>query len=111
MTYTVDEQRERTASALRAIREDVGLTQSELAARMGKSSAAISAAETTNGIDSLKIMRAYEESMQVPFGTILMRAGLIDMPSSAQEAIKADAELGQDAKFFLLKAYALASTG
>ena len=94
------------------MRTEAGLTQAELGGRMGRTGGIISQAENTEGINSITKMRDYESALGVPYGSILLRAGLIEYHDGPNvvAAIKAASELSPDAKNFLLKAYALSAS-
>lgn len=70
-----DAQKEQIAAAIRAARRSRGLTQEELAERIGRSSASLSNLERAQAVPSVETLLSLADVLEVPVGTFLEPAG------------------------------------
>ncbi|MFP5319590.1 MAG: helix-turn-helix domain-containing protein [Acidimicrobiia bacterium] len=91
--------------ALRAVREEQGLTQDQLASTTGIYQSTLSRWERDERLPDLTELRQVEQALGVPAGHILLRAGLVDEVTSVEQAIAGDARLTDEGKTYVLTSY------
>jgi transcriptional regulator with XRE-family HTH domain len=98
---------------LRAQRQAAGLSLRDLSERTEVSNAYLSQLERGLNEPSLSVLRAIAGALDVPLGTLLARAGLLDGetdaggagPRDTEAAIQADRNLSEAQRFALLSIY------
>ena len=94
---------------LRAQRQAAGLSLRELSERTDVSNAYLSQLERGLNEPSLSVLSAIAAALDVPLGTLLARAGLLDGegpgPRDTEAAIQADPQLSAEQRFALLSIY------
>jgi transcriptional regulator with XRE-family HTH domain len=98
---------------LRARRRAAGLSLRELSARTGVSNAYLSQLERGRHEPSLGVLRAVATALDVPLGTLLSRAGLLEEGGGedaggvldTEEAIMQDPALSEPHRYALLSVY------
>jgi transcriptional regulator with XRE-family HTH domain len=104
---------EALGALLRARRRVAGLSLRELAARTGVSNAYLSQLERGRHEPSLGVLRAVATALDVPLGTLLSRAGLLEEEGDedegrvldTEEAIMRDPALSEPHRYALLSVY------
>ena len=100
----------RLSRAVKQARENSGVTQAELARRMGVTQPQISQWETSREPDLDNVARI-ETGLELRRGAILRLAGYVENGSSVEEVIQQDASLSSTTRRLLLAALAEARRG
>jgi transcriptional regulator with XRE-family HTH domain len=101
---------EALGALLRARRVAAGLSLRELSRRTAISNAYLSQLERGRHDPSLRVLRAIASALDLPLGTLLVRAGVLDADAAAAEpdveaAIRADPALSEPQRVALLSVY------
>jgi transcriptional regulator with XRE-family HTH domain len=101
---------EALGALLRARRVAAGLSLRELSRRTSISNAYLSQLERGRHDPSLRVLRAVASALDLPLGTLLVRAGVLDPDAAAAEpdveaAIRADPALSEPQRVALLSVY------
>jgi transcriptional regulator with XRE-family HTH domain len=101
---------EALGALLRARRVAAGLSLRELSRRTAISNAYLSQLERGRHDPSLRVLRAVASALDLPLGTLLVRAGVLDADAAAAEpdveaAIRADPALSEPQRVALLSVY------
>jgi transcriptional regulator with XRE-family HTH domain len=103
---------EALGALLRARRVAAGLSLRELSRRTAISNAYLSQLERGHHDPSLRVLRAVASALDLPLGTLLVRAGILDADDDAaptqpdvEAAIRADPALSEPQRVALLSVY------
>lgn len=105
MLVTMSSLAEQLGAALSEVREAVDISQSELARRIGKKPSYVSEWESGRKILPLRLISDIEKALGLTRGTVLTRAGLVDLLVSPRDVIASDPDLDPEDRRLLLGLY------
>lgn len=96
---------EQLGTALRTVRQSVGVSQGALSDRIGKKQSYISEYETGRKPLPLRLVADIEQALGVSRGTILVAAGFVDHDVTVRDLLVSDPALDAEDRRLLLEMY------